>query len=212
MPTQSETEERILSAATEIFLSKGKEGARMQDIANHAKINKALLHYYFRSKDHLYYIVFEMIFTKFIRSFMMNLHFENDFKSDLRNFIYAYIDAISKNQQIFRFFVWEIHSRSENIGKIIPKVFENLGYRSNPFIEIIERAIETNQIRRVEPAQLFINIVSLCVFPFLAKPIIENFLPVTQISMKSYTEDRKRVVFDFIWNGIQPNLVEGVNL
>ena len=59
-------EQRILAAAKKIFLSKGLDGARMQDIADEAGINKAMLHYYFRSKDKL----FEMIFEDIARHFM----------------------------------------------------------------------------------------------------------------------------------------------
>ena len=48
------TEQKILLAARKIFFQKGLAGARMQDIANEAGINKAILHYYFRSKDQLF--------------------------------------------------------------------------------------------------------------------------------------------------------------
>ena len=59
-----QTEEKIFDAATDVFVEKGMDGARMQDIANHAGINKALLHYYFRTKDQLFNAVFEMIAGK----------------------------------------------------------------------------------------------------------------------------------------------------
>src|SRR5262245_51487236 len=52
------TEERIITAARKVFLSKGLAGARMQDIADEAGINKALLHYYFRSKEKLFDMIF----------------------------------------------------------------------------------------------------------------------------------------------------------
>ena len=52
------TEDKILEAATNVFVSKGMEGARMQEIADKAGINKALLHYYFRSKEHLFEAIF----------------------------------------------------------------------------------------------------------------------------------------------------------
>src|SRR5215831_5817845 len=58
--TIDNTEKRILAAAKKVFLTKGMDGARMQDIADAAGINKALLHYYFRSKEKL----FEKIFTE----------------------------------------------------------------------------------------------------------------------------------------------------
>jgi AcrR family transcriptional regulator len=61
--SEKQTEERIFESATEIFIEKGMDGARMQDIANHAGINKALLHYYYRSKEHLFEAVFEKLAT-----------------------------------------------------------------------------------------------------------------------------------------------------
>ena len=65
----SETEKRILQAATEVFLQKGMGGARMQEIADKAGINKAMLHYYFRSKDRLY----EQVFTGQLEHFFNGL-------------------------------------------------------------------------------------------------------------------------------------------
>ena len=66
---EKQTEDRIFESATEIFIEKGMDGARMQDIANHAGINKALLHYYYRTKDHLFEAVFEkmasVLFSRF---------------------------------------------------------------------------------------------------------------------------------------------------
>jgi AcrR family transcriptional regulator len=51
MVNKASTEKRILDAAKEVFITRGFDGARMQEIADIADINKALLHYYFRSKD-----------------------------------------------------------------------------------------------------------------------------------------------------------------
>ena len=59
------TEEKILKAAIDVFLEKGYDGARMKDIADRAKINKALLHYYFRSKENLFVTAFEQQFNMF---------------------------------------------------------------------------------------------------------------------------------------------------
>ena len=61
------TEEKIFEAATEVFVEKGMDGARMQDIANQAGINKALLHYYYRTKEKLFNAVFEMIARKILK-------------------------------------------------------------------------------------------------------------------------------------------------
>nr|MBP6793720.1 helix-turn-helix transcriptional regulator [Saprospiraceae bacterium] len=55
----SDTEIRIIAAAERIFLLKGLDGARMQDIADEASINKAMLHYYFRNKQQLFDIILD---------------------------------------------------------------------------------------------------------------------------------------------------------
>ena len=60
------TEKTILEAAKKVFLDKGFDGARMQEIADEAGINKALLHYYFRSKDKLFDAIFEEAFKQFL--------------------------------------------------------------------------------------------------------------------------------------------------
>ena len=54
-----DTEDRILDAAHAVFLRRGTAGARMQEVADEAGVNKALLHYYFRSKDQLAQSVFQ---------------------------------------------------------------------------------------------------------------------------------------------------------
>lgn len=60
----SSTEEKILNAAIRVFQKKGMAGSRMQEIADEANINKAMLHYYFRNKQRLFEAVFAQAFSK----------------------------------------------------------------------------------------------------------------------------------------------------
>ncbi len=69
----SDTERQIFDAALQVFARKGKDGARMQAIADRADINKAMLHYYFRSKDKLYEQVFAFTMRRFMASFGASL-------------------------------------------------------------------------------------------------------------------------------------------
>ena len=86
-----QTEDKIFEAATDVFIEKGMDGARMQDIANHAGINKALLHYYFRTKDHLFDAVFaklaQKMFMKFSPIFEEDLSLEESIKFFFREHI-----------------------------------------------------------------------------------------------------------------------------
>src|SRR3954462_1734201 len=90
------TEERILSAAQKVFLAKGMDGARMQDIADEAGINKALLHYYFRSKDKLFEQIFLNVATAFLPKIFFILKGENTLFEKIEKFCDEYITQIIK--------------------------------------------------------------------------------------------------------------------
>lgn len=111
------TEQRILSAAKKVFISKGMAGARMQDIADAAGINKALLHYYFRSKEKL----FEMIFKEVVKEFLpkINLIFESDKNlfEKIDMFCTEYIEQIRKTPYLPVFILNEINQQPEVLIK-----------------------------------------------------------------------------------------------
>src|SRR6187402_2554521 len=90
-------QEKILAAARKVFTTKGMAGARMQDIADEAGINKALLHYYFRDKDKL----FETIFMEEAQRFFpkINAIFQSDdpLFEKIEKFVNEYIDEMQEN-------------------------------------------------------------------------------------------------------------------
>ena len=146
----TETEIKIINAATEIFTQKGKEGARMQEIANKAGINKALLHYYFRSKDKL----FEKVFFKEIRT-MINTTLESlieteDFKEFLQLFIRNYIANVTPRAKLFRFVLWETEKFLVDFSDQFFQVFKSLGYKQNPIILRVEKLL---------PMVKFVNLI-----------------------------------------------------
>ncbi len=110
-------EQRILSAAKKIFVAKGMTGARMQDIADAAGINKALLHYYFRSKEKL----FETIFKEAVQGFLprVNQIFESDktIFEKIEMFCKEYIDQIRKTPYLPIFILNEINQQPEVLVK-----------------------------------------------------------------------------------------------
>ena len=99
MELGTETEAKIIQAATEVFLEKGKDGARMQEIAQKANINKALLHYYFRSKDKLYETVFRERVFRFLDELFSSVPQTDDIKTVLKEFTVNYIDLISAHPE-----------------------------------------------------------------------------------------------------------------
>ena len=121
------TEERIFEAATDVFVDKGMDGARMQDIASHAGINKALLHYYFRTKDQLFNAVFEMIAKRMIKKFAPVFDENLSLEEKIRFFFKEHIAFLQENPKLPGFILNEISRNPARIKKLIKNIhFESL--------------------------------------------------------------------------------------
>ncbi len=197
-------EEKILVAAYSVFLQKGKAGTRMQEIADKAGVNKALLHYYFRSKNNLYNAVFKQVVEKFILSIVQNLNFSLGFKEILKEFIFQHIKTIKDNKQVFKFFFSEVWMNSEEVMEIFQKT---LNIQNKPvyavFYERIEKAVKEKEIRAIDPFQLFINILSLDIFFFVIAPMYFTIAELTPDEQEKAVRDREKEVFIFIWESIK---------
>src|SRR5450759_634305 len=122
-----QTEEKIFEAASDVFVEKGLSGARMQNIADRAGINKSLLHYYFRTKDHLFEAVFtklaKKVFSKFTPIFEPDLSLEEK----IRFFFREHISFMQKNPKLPGFILNEINHNPQRIQKLIKNIeFKNL--------------------------------------------------------------------------------------
>lgn len=193
---QKDTEQLILNAARKVFIEKGLDGARMQEIADEAGINKALLHYYFRSKEKL----FEMIFMEEIGKFlpkMLTLMSSQDISIDekIRAFVNNYISIFINNPFLPSFIIREIHRDPENIRQY----FLKSGFDVNNVRFAISNLALQLKMSEDEARNFMINLVSLCVFPFAGRPLIEKLL--FQGNKEEYSvflEQRKSFVADFI--------------
>jgi len=197
------TEEKIIQAATEVFLEKGKDGARMQEIADRASINKALLHYYFRSKEKLHEEVFSNELKTFFRGVLGTFKESEDFQTFVKSFVNHYIDNISKHPKLVRFILWEIENGGENLSKIILETMQENNFQSKQIIARIQNEISANRIRQLDPPNLMVSLIGMCLFPFIAKPIIESIIPNIDVTSSKFLEMRKEEIFNLVWNGIK---------
>jgi len=204
MDPNTETETKIIQAATEVFLKKGKDGARMQEIAQKANINKALLHYYFRSKDKLYETVFRERVFRFLDELFSSVPETDDIETVLREFTANYINLISVHPELVRFILWEIRQGGQYISDALKDIFAKHGFSKFPFLEKVQNAINAGTIRPLDPLHLIISVIGLCVYPFIAQPLLENAIPGVQITSPAFLQKRKEEIFKLIWEGIQP--------
>lgn len=167
------TEEKILEAAQDIFTQKGMTGARMQEIADKAGINKALLHYYYRTKEKLFFKVFKIAIGTFIPK-VVKIMSETDipFFDRLRNFIIEYYKILLKNQFIPQFVIHELNRNPENLIN----VFKEQNINADLYNSIIQKEIEKGVIKPGNPREIIANILSLIIFPIVAQPILRTIL------------------------------------
>ena len=195
------TEEKILAAARKVFTTKGMTGARMQDIADEAGINKAMLHYYFRDKDKL----FETIFIAEAQRFFprINMIFQSDAPlfEKIENFITEYIDEMQENPYLPWFVLNEINRDPDQfLYKIWGK--ENLP-KPGKFLEQIEKEVKNGTIKRTDPLHLLMNMISLTIFPFVGKPMFIRNLRLTDKQFSEIMEQRKKEIPKFIIDAIR---------
>ena len=194
------TSEKILESAFEEFEEKGYNGARMQSIADKAGINKALLHYYYKSKDALFQIIIQKAIKLYIPNLVDSFSEQDDIFTGLEKFVGSYIDFLIKHPRIPGFITQEINNNPERILKY----FKLSGMNMERVRQKIEKAVKDELIINIEPEQLIVNVIALSVFPFIAKPLITGvLLDNNDARFQKLMEERKKEVSQFIIKAIR---------
>lgn len=191
MPNTDTTEDKVVSAAKKVFLAKGLAGARMQDIADEAGINKAMLHYYFRSKDKLFEHIFREISGAFLPRVVNILTSEETVFEKIQIFCREYISQVMLTPYVPIFILNEINRQPEAFLK---KMFGNRKMPFDVFLKQFQKEVSEGRIKPVDPVHLFVNIMGLCVFPLVARPIIELMTVKDEAKFAAFMEERKKEI------------------
>ncbi|NNF21478.1 MAG: TetR/AcrR family transcriptional regulator [Saprospiraceae bacterium] len=196
-----ETEEKVLEAARDIFQEKGFSGARMDDIAKAAGVNKALLHYYYRSKANLFDRVFKEAFSQFFEKVMGVL--SGDLPLDVK--IYKIVDMYSNmllhNKHLPLFVLSEIRENSELLIEMIKdKRSDTISNLENQ----LQEGYENGRIVKISAPEFFINLVSLTVFPFLAMPLLNGIFEQNEEDFERMINQRRKSIPKMIIEMLRP--------
>lgn len=189
------TEILILKSAREVFILKGFEGARMQEIADKAGINKALLHYYFRSKKQLFDKIFGEIFFRFIG--VLGDMFQSDlpFRDKVKNAVSQYINVLRENPLIPNFIVNELSRDPESFYALI----KESGFGYHIVFKSAEEAIANKEVPPFDSRDFLANTISMCVFPFLARPLMQvAMFDNDNSAFDLWIEQRKQTIYDYL--------------
>lgn len=188
------TEQKIIHAAREVFIIKGMDGARMQEIANEAGINKSLLHYYFRSKDKLFERVFTDTFSSVVETINNVFLISDSLESFIENFVIAYTSVLIEKPFIPNFV---LHELSRNPQRIVNHI-NSSNFDKAKIISLIASQ-EIDYVRPFDPVQVIVDIISLSIFPFVARPLITGFIfDDDKVAFEKFIEERSQHIIDFV--------------
>jgi AcrR family transcriptional regulator len=203
-PTQNDTEARILQAAHTVFVRRGTDGASLKDIAHEADVNQALLHYYFRDKQTLADTVFEQVVSAFIPRIQEAFLNQQPIEKKVEVVVQQYVDHIRKNPYLPSYIVGELNQNPEEMKQRIRSMglapFEGL----DQLEEQLREKAEAGEIRPISAEQFIVNLLSLCIFPFIARPLIEGVFDMDGEAFERFMEERKETLQDFFMASLRP--------
>ena len=201
MTDYTTTEEQIFNAARDVFHEKGLGGARMQEIARRAGINQSMLHYYFRSKAQLFEVVFEKAIGEAMPPLLLILRSDLPLLEKIETFIDSYLAMLGRSPHLPGFILEELRRNPDRLKQIAGQRAEGV---FSVFASQVETAVAQGKIKSITPEHLFSNMLSLCIFPFVARPMLQTVMGVNDDGYDQMINERREVVTSFILNALKP--------
>ncbi|MBS1688498.1 MAG: TetR/AcrR family transcriptional regulator [Bacteroidetes bacterium] len=176
--------DKILEVATGIFYKKGLAGARMQEIADEAGLNKAMLHYYFKTKEQLFNEVFEKAFRIFLSRIIELLNSDKLLRNKVSDYIDHTIDSLVQNPGISIFVIQELNTNPERVSKLFAG-------KGNINLAIFEKQISEEFAGKVNAEMFFTDMVAMCIYPFIAQPMLKKIFKKNDAAYKAWLQERK---------------------
>jgi AcrR family transcriptional regulator len=204
-----DTEHRILTAARTVFVRRGTSGARMQEIAEEAGVNQALLHYYFRSKERLSEAVFTEVAGRMFPALMQILGGDGSISEKVDDIVNMYLDTMSRSPFLPGYLISEMQHHPERVPQLIKGIAGvELSTALAPILEKLDRQISAEaragRMRRISAQQFMTNLISLCVFPFAAQPMLRAAFGLDDDGFAKFIAARRKELPQFIMNAITP--------
>lgn len=200
-----ETSDRIVEAAMEEFSEAGFSGARVARIAEKAGVNKALLFYYYRSKEKLYGAVLKTVISRVVSPLIEFIEKVDTAQEFIESFPVLHMRLAEKNQRLIRIGVGHFIGRPSGISPEAAQVFRStIGKIKEPFLHKVEGWIRSGQIRAEDPYHFIFNVISLNLFSFLARPLLEAISGFDFGGAPDFLEKRSNSVVNLLRGGYLP--------
>ena len=181
----------------------------MQEVALEAGVNQALIHYYFRSKEGLSNAVFRQVASRIFPALLQTLGGDLSLDEKIDKLVAQYMDGLSRNPFLPGYLLAELHHHPDRAPKLIasimgaeprqllPPIFAKLSQQ-------IGERVAAGTMRPIAPEQFAINLLSLCIFPFAARPMLRIAFGMDDDAFARFIEQRKTELPAFFRNALRP--------
>ena len=203
------TEQRILDAAHAVFVRRGTAGARMQEIAAEAGANQALLHYYFRSKDRLAQAAFERAASQLLPAVIQILASDLALDAKVTHVVEVELDYLSRAPYLPGYIISELTHHPERARQLISSMAGQAPEDIRPRVvamlrKQIDARVKRGTMRAIAPEQFIVNLMSLCIFPFAARPMLAALFGMDQSAFEQFIARRRQDLPDFFLGALRP--------
>ncbi|MEL6675238.1 MAG: TetR/AcrR family transcriptional regulator [Bacteroidota bacterium] len=198
-------EQRILQAAKQIFYEKGFAGARMQEISEAAQVNKAMLHYYFRSKQQLFDRILKEALDLVIPRLMKHMGSDDPLEEKVKKIVAAYTELLTELPHLPLFI---LHVLQTDAHDFFQRMILGSNYEFQPalmkFLMQYQQEAAAGKVKSMDPRHILINLVSMSVFPFMMKSFLVEILGLSENDFEEFVGQRRDIVPQFLMDGLRP--------
>ncbi len=202
-------EQRILDAAHAVLVRRGSAGARMQDIAREAGVNQALLHYYFRSKNRLAEAVFRRAAGQLLRAVIEVLGSDLGLEEKVGHVVAIELEHLSKAPYLPGYLISEVTHHPERVHQLIAMLTGASADDVRPRVLTaiktqIDERVRDGRMAPIGPDQFVVNLLSLCIFPFAARPMLMAMLGLDERGFERFIGRRREELGPFFLRALRP--------
>jgi TetR/AcrR family transcriptional regulator len=201
MEIEKESRTRILNAAAELFGEHGKGSVSTAEIAQKAGINKAMIFYYFGSKENLYQASLKAWFFDLTGTLLDKLSGVEPGLPTIEAFVRAHIGYLLKRPAMVKLIIRELLAREGEQNILLSGGLGGLLSIRDKLLESFAIAKERGEIRDVDPIQTAVNIISMDIFYFLGKPIVK--ILNSNVDIEKFGQNRVNHIIDLLMNGLR---------
>jgi AcrR family transcriptional regulator len=194
----SQAEQQIKETAMRIFFVEGRLHATTQIIAKEAGVNRGLIYYYFESRDQLFDVVFrEAVLVVRTRMHELFMSGKMSFRKKISEFIDVTIDQSLKYPYLDMFLITEMNKDGSDV--LVPLRDEFRKELLQMIEQDLKQEIAKGSVPKMSPEQFLINVISLCIYPILYKPMLLQMINFSNSAYTKMIQERKSLIMKVLF-------------